>query len=104
MLLGIWVTDDERYQDRYIEFSRETIIFGTGEGSPNIYFIRGVDQERDGSENAYTFECNDSENTEFLFVFHVEEDRNGLIMRLNHPREVVWKKTVEPKEPIQVNP
>jgi len=104
MLLGMWITEAERYQDRYIEFSREMIIFGTGAGAPNIYFIRNVDRKQNGPENEVTFVCTDTEDTEFVFLFHVEDGGDGPSLRLNNPREVVWNKTTEPEMPILVTP
>ena len=92
MLLGMWITEAEPYQDRYIEFSREMIVFGTGAGAPNIYFIRKVHQKRNGQENEVTFVCTNTEDTEFVFVFRIEDGSDGLILRLNNPRAVVWSK------------
>jgi hypothetical protein len=95
ILLGRWETEAERYQDRYIEFSRELIIYGTGADAPNIYFVRKVNQKQNGSETEYTFVCTDTEHTEFDFIFHVEGGGDSLNLRLNNPREVVWNKITE---------
>ncbi len=100
ILLGKWTTESERYQDRYIEFSREMIVFGTGFDSPNIYIIRKVDQKRNGPENEYTFSCIDTDNTEFVFIFHVKSGGGDLSLRLNNPREVIWHKFIETDESI----
>ena len=95
MLLGKWITVAERYQDRYIEFSREMIIFGTGTDAPNMYFIHKVKQKQNGPENEITFVCTNTEDTEFVFLFHVEDGRDGLKLRLNNPQNVVWNKVTE---------
>ena len=100
LLLGVWMTEDGRYQDRYIEFNSEMIIFGTGSNSPNIYLVDGIEQKRSGAEEEYAFRCRNAEGTGFRLVFHVEESPDGFMMRLNNPREVVWDRISDPKEAV----
>ena len=35
-LLGVWVTPEPTYQDRYLEISPVTITFGTGSGTESF--------------------------------------------------------------------
>ena len=93
--LGKWTTEADRYKGRHIEFSRETIIFGTGEDTPNIFFIREVEQKLNRPGNEYVFRCIDKEHTEFIFDFFIEGDPEALTLRLKNPREVAWKKETE---------
>ena len=98
ILLGKWTTGSERYQDRYIEFRPGLMIFGTGNGIPNIFFIRSVEQTQNGPGKEYTFMCTNKVDTEFIFVFLVEGDGDSLTLRLKNPHEVVWKKAADPKD------
>ena len=91
-LLGKWTTEAERYQDRYIEFRGEMIIFGTGDDTPNIFFTREVKQKRNGAGNEYMFMCNNEVDTEFIFDFFIDGVGDALTMRLKNPREVTWEK------------
>ena len=96
-LLVKWTTDVDRYQDRYIEITRDMVIFGTGDDAPNMFFVQKVDQKQNGAANEYTFTCtNQMGETEFLFFFIFEDTGDGLTMRLKNPREVVWEKSEEP--------
>lgn len=91
-LVGTWITEDERYDSRDIAISGETVIFGTGTGVPNIYFIKKSKVALKNLNREYTLFCENSEGTEFRFIFHVEKTGDDIIMRLNNPRQVVWIK------------
>lgn len=92
MLLGTWKTEAEQYEDRFIEIGKKIITFGTGEDIPNTYYIRGIDYNRLNDADEYTIMCVNAEDTEFRFIFYFENHENGLLMRLNNPRQVVWTK------------
>lgn len=98
-LFGVWKTDTAQYENRFIEISTDKLTFGTGDDSPNIYFIRRVYHSLSGNTDEFIFECFNVENTEFRFIFYIENDANGQLMRLNNPRQVVWTKDSESELP-----
>ena len=96
ILFGVWKTDAAQYEDRFIEISPDKLIFGTGDDFPNTYYIRGVTHKQTDNKDEYIFKCMNAETTEFSFIFYIENGENGLLMRLNNPRQVVWMKEAEP--------
>ena len=95
-LKGTWVSDDERYADRTIEIGEGMLSFGTGTGIPNMYFIQHVDHGEKGPTRRYTLFCSDTEGNDFRFVLYLENGSGGLILRLNHPHQVIWYK-IDPR-------
>lgn len=94
-LTGTWITEAEQYEDRFIEISKDKLIFGTGDYIPTIYYIGRITQERVNNEDEYTFKCVNAEDTEFSFIFYFENNETGTLMRLKNPRQVVWIKETE---------
>ena len=102
VLIGRWATEAERYEDRYIEISNEMITFGTGTGVPNMYFINEIDQKQNIPIAEYTFQCTNTEGTEFSFIFCLQNTGDRMELRLNNPRQIVWVKI--PKSNASVIP
>jgi hypothetical protein len=61
-LIGIWKSADIRYADRYLEFSKNLVTFGTGGNSEATHYVRKVESEKFGDNSiAYTFYYKDEE-------------------------------------------
>lgn len=94
-LLGIWITEEKLYEDRFIEFTEDLLVFGTGTGLPNIYFIQKVKKKVGELSEEYTFYCKNFDETAFRFIFYTTESDGSLTLRLNNPRQVVWNKSLK---------
>ncbi len=92
---GTWTTESEQYENRFIEIGGRLITFGTGEGDPNVYFIKKISCKKIDRSEEYIFTCSNTEDTEFKFIIYFERDESGLLMRLNNPRQVIWKKKTD---------
>ncbi len=55
-LIGTWMATSPRYQGRFLEISKEHVIFGADEGHSTYYTIRGVESEELENETLYTIE------------------------------------------------
>ena len=101
-LFGVWKTDATQYEDRFIEIRPDKLIFGTGDDFPNVYFIKEVAHKQADNKDEYIFKCLNAETTEFRFIFYVENGEDGLLMRMNNPRQVVWMKESDPDMSMKV--
>ena len=52
-LLGVWTSPDQRYADRYLDFRRNTVVFGTGAGAYTEHTI--VEYERARTETSVDY-------------------------------------------------
>lgn len=89
-LIGMWKTDEPKYADRYVEFTEELLIFGTGGGAATLNQIEKVDKDNEGFGTAYTVHYKDSEGGKWSLslVYYPK----GTIELKN--RKGVWKKAV----------
>jgi len=94
-LFGTWVTHEEQYKDRYIIINNELITFGTGGEAPNLFFIETARKKENSGIRQYEFDCVNTEEAYFSFVFNVEELKDQTILRLKNPHQVIWEKISE---------
>ncbi|MBU1194330.1 MAG: hypothetical protein KKE62_02600 [Proteobacteria bacterium] len=92
-LIGMWVTDTEQYEDRYIEIDKTRIILGTGETVPNIFFVNRVESEPFGEKTEWIFHCEikKGESYTISFLFPADPDSGEGIQLKNSP-QIVWYK------------
>jgi hypothetical protein len=58
-LLGVWETDTPKYENRYIEITNESIIFGLDDGDNIVNTIKYITLEKEGMLSVYTFHYSD---------------------------------------------
>jgi len=56
-LSGTWRSHDPSYEDRYLQISEEQLVLGTGEGLPNIFYIKDFRRQTAGDGVEWTFYC-----------------------------------------------
>ena len=93
-LQGTWTRNEKQYEDRYIEIKDELVIFGTGGGAPNLFFIKNTRKKENNGIREYELYCRNLEDTDFRFILHVEDINGQPTMRLKNPNQVVWKKII----------
>ena len=87
-LLGTWTTDDSRYADRYLTFTRDRLTLGLGSEGRLSYPIESirVDVGAVHREYAVTYEGDGDEETMEVFVYD-----DGLL-RLKNPSDIQWRR------------
>lgn len=92
-LTGVWVTDSEHYEDRYIEIDETRIIFGTGETVPNIFFINSFESKPSGKKTEWIFHCEIRKGESYIlsFLFPADPD-SGEGIQLKNSSQIVWYK------------
>jgi hypothetical protein len=92
-LFGLWTTSHPEYSDRYVEFQKNTVIFGTGGTGVVKYKVSGMDTEKVGDVDRYTIFYRDLAGTKHEVNLFMEEP--GEILRFTDSAEVRWTRWVE---------
>ena len=94
-LIGVWkpVASEHEYEDRYLKFTEDSLIFGVGEGREVAHLIRKIKTKKKDNETLYTFYCIDPEKEEWTYTVTYKPDFGGIITMKK--RDEIWKK-VEP--------
>ncbi|HET6464774.1 MAG TPA: hypothetical protein VFH55_04085 [Nitrospiria bacterium] len=90
-LVGIWETSAKKYQDRFMEFNKDAVIFGTGDGNQSVQPIRKVKTVRENNKDLYTITYLDEDDAEYSFSFYY--DPVGGVIMLKNQEEIEWKKS-----------
>jgi len=90
-LIGVWKTEDPKYEDRFFQLEPQTLSLGIGEGRVNTYRIQSVRWSLDGIGTLYTVSYWDyQEQTAETFAFYY--DPVGGVIRLKNQRQIEWRK------------
>ena len=87
-LFGLWTTSDPEFTDRYVEFQRDTVMFGTGGTGVVKYKVTGVDTEKIGDINHYTVFYRDLAGTKHAVDLFLDEP--GTTLRFTDNADVHW--------------
>ena len=90
-LIGVWKTADGRYAGRYLEITKTSIVFGTGEEDSVAYALTGMEKTRDGDTETYTLRYTNPEGLVYELPLSFDATKTDVI-RLSHQREVAWMK------------
>jgi hypothetical protein len=89
-LFGLWTTAHPEYSDQYVEFKKNTVIFGTGGTGFVIYRVLGMDTEKVGDVDRYTIYYRDMAGRRHEANLFMEEP--GEILRFTDQADVRWKR------------
>jgi len=89
-LIGVWVTDDHRYQGRFLKLEARTIHFGVGEDQASENPIIDVETIQEGGTSIYRIRYLSPEGLEYTQSLYYEP-KNGKIRYKNRP-SVVWRR------------
>ena len=91
-LEGTWITDDTRYQDRFLRLSQASVIFGTGESNIDVYFITNVEPETVGTDAVYNLTFHRAGEGERKLSLVYNDSESTILRFLNQP-QILWTKT-----------
>lgn len=94
-LIGAWETADRRYAGRYLEITKTSIVFGTGEEDSVVYTLTGMEKTRDGDTEIYTLRYTNPEGLVYVLPLSFDAAETGVI-RFRHQREIAWMKHAPP--------
>lgn len=89
-LVGVWEAPAVKYKDRFMEFKKDAVIFGTGDENQSVQPIRRVKAVREKNKDLYTITYLDDDGEETSFSFYY--DPVGGVITLKNQEEIEWKK------------
>jgi hypothetical protein len=89
-LIGKWVTNAPKYEDRYLELTENMIYFGTGGKTFDFDPIGKISMTPQGKRVLYTISYYHIEGQEFKLSFFHDPKRQTLALK-NQPR-IIWTK------------
>jgi hypothetical protein len=89
-LTGAWKTSAPGYADRYMKFTKDTLIYGIGNGDEIAHRINKIDSEQLGQRTVYTFYYTDAEGDKTFLSFTYRPDAGGTIQIKNDNK--IWEK------------
>lgn len=87
-LFGLWTTSHPEYTDRYVEFQKNTVVFGTGGTGVVKFKVSGMDTERVGDIDRYTIHYRDLAGTRHVVSLFLDE--RGETLRFTDSADVHW--------------
>jgi len=87
-LFGLWTTTHPEFNDRYVEFQKNRVIFGTGGTGVVKFKVSGMDVEKIGDIDHYTVFYRDLAGTEH--TVDVVLDEPGEVLRFTDSAEARW--------------
>ena len=60
-LIGKWTTSASGYEDRFIEITKETVVYGLGGDKEDVYFISNLETNPEGNKLLYTISFKNKE-------------------------------------------
>jgi hypothetical protein len=89
-LIGVWVTDDHRYQGRFLKLEAGTIHFGMGEDQASENPIIDVETIQEGETSIYRIRYLSPEGLEYTQSLYYEPESEKI--RYKSRPSVVWKR------------
>jgi len=87
-LFGLWTTTHPEFNDRYVEFERNRVIFGTGGTGVVKFNVSGMDTEKIGDIDHYTVFYRDLAGTRHTVDVFLDEP--GEMLRFTDSAEARW--------------
>jgi len=91
-LVGIWSTAEPRFAGRYLQFTRDSIVFQTGAEQVNVHRIEKLQEEKGGKGGktiAYVLIYREADGTNGKLIFSYDPKNQGEI-RLKNQKTVSW--------------
>ena len=90
-LIGKWTTSAPRYQDRFFEITKETLIYGLGGDKEDAYLISSIEESLEGNNRLYTINCKNTDGLKFTQSFYYHPGNGGSI-QLKNQEHIEWRK------------
>jgi hypothetical protein len=90
-LIGKWITSAPGYEDRFIEITKETVVYGLGGDKKDVYFISNLETNPEGNKLLYTINFKNKDGLAFTRSFYYDPENGGTI-QFKHQKHIEWRK------------
>ena len=90
-LIGKWTTFAPKYEDRFIEITKETFVYGLGGNKKDVYFISNLEANPERNKLLYTISFKNKDGLEFTRSFYYDPENGGAI-QFKHQGHIEWRK------------
>ena len=90
-LTGKWTTSAPGYQDRFIELTKETLVYGLGGDKEDVYFISSIKESLEENNILFTISYKNTDGLEFTRSFYYHPENEGAI-QFKHQEHIKWTK------------
>jgi hypothetical protein len=90
-LIGKWTTSAPGYEDRFIEITKETFVYGLGGDKKDVYFISNLETNPERNKLLYTISFKNKDGLEFTRSFYYDPGNGGTI-QFKHQKHIAWRK------------
>jgi len=90
-LTGKWTTSASGYQDRFIELTKETLVYGLGGDKKDVYLISSIKKGLEGNNILYTINFKNTDGLKFSRSFYYHPEHGGII-QFRHQEHIEWHK------------
>ena len=102
-LVGIWSTSSPKFAGRFLQFTKDSVIFQSGKEPSDIHAIEKLNHVKRGKNSSYNLTYKDGEGGKMKLSFTYDSSENGEI-RVKHQRNVTWTRSSvgaqKPKESL----
>ncbi|MFQ5991680.1 MAG: hypothetical protein ACE5NA_04505 [Nitrospiraceae bacterium] len=88
-LHGVWTTGAPGYADTFLEFTGETVVFGSGLYAANSYLVVNLEEVREEKGSLYTVSYKDIDSEEYQLSFYYDPTNRGVI-RFKNQDHLTW--------------
>jgi hypothetical protein len=89
-LQGVWRTSDPAHADRFVDISRVTVSFGTGDGTVSTGLIKKIEEDAREHETIYTITYREEAGENKVSLIY---DPGKRVLRLKNQERIAWTKT-----------
>ena len=94
-LIGLWTTSHPEFSDRYVEFQKNSVTFGTGGTGVVKFNVLGMDTEKIGDVDRYSVFYRDLAGTKHIADMLLDEP--GEVLRFTDSAEARWTRFKQPE-------
>lgn len=90
-LVGVWSTADPRYEGRYLQFTKDSVVFQAGTDQVTVHRIKKLKETRTGQAISYKLTYRDVNGSNSKFDFTYDPANEGEI-RIKNQKNITWTK------------
>ena len=91
-LIGKWITDAPGYEDRFIEITEKTFVYGLGGDKQDVYLISNLETDLEKNIQLFTISYENKDGLKFTRSFYYHSE-NGGVVQFKNQEHIEWTKS-----------